>query len=349
MQFKDIVGQRDVINRLTEIIDSGRVSHAQMIVGSAAAGSMAIAWAYLQYLNCTDRHHHDSGDLRADSCGQCPSCKKISQLVHPDLFFYFPHDISLDGKSTDCGSSMLQPQFRQFLKDRAGMGSLEEWHTTMGLEKKNTEIRAHDARYMIRSLELKPYEGGWRMAVVWMPERLGTAAANELLKTLEEPQPRTLLLLVGEHFDELLPTIRSRVQTVRLHHVEQPIPDDQRQAMGQTLVGWLRMLFKLKMKELSKQVDEMDAMNREQKQQFLRFAQGVVQRCLEQNITGQSAPIGTGDAKFDASFPAMVTPNNAEALLQALDDAIFAIGRNANGKITLMQTSFRLSKALKKR
>ena len=61
MQFKDIVGQEVLANRLTEIIDSGRVSHAQMFLGPTSSGSLALAVAYAQYLNCENRQHHPEG------------------------------------------------------------------------------------------------------------------------------------------------------------------------------------------------------------------------------------------------------------------------------------------------
>ncbi len=349
MQFKDIVGQRDVINRLTEIIDSGRVSHAQMLLGATEDGSLQVALAYLQYLCCEHRVHHDGGELRADSCGECPSCKKIASMMHPDLHFYFPtattSQVTSSPKSDDFGA-----EFREFIAEHHALGTLDEWYTHLGIDNKQGLVREADAAAIVQALGMKSYEGGWKMVVVWMPEKMNPAAANELLKTLEEPSEKSVILLVGESDERLLPTIRSRVQTVRLR-----VEDGGRrkengsEQYAPLLVEWLRMLFKLKMKELGAQVDKMATMGREQQKQFLAYALDVMRDCFLKSAAGMECSLNSGDQKFDAMFPTMVTVNNIEMIEKALDEAIMAVERNANAKIALMQLSFSMSKALKKR
>lgn len=350
MQFKDIAGQRDVINRLTEIIDSGRVSHAQLFLGATAEGSLQLALAYLQYLCCEHRQHHDGGDLRADSCGECPSCKKLSQLMHPDLHLIFPNAATSKVSSSNIWSGEFMTEFREFLLQNNALGTLDDWYATLGTENKQGMIREQDAAHIVSDLALKSYEGGWKMMVIWMAEKMNTAAANELLKTLEEPTPNTLLLLVAESDERLLPTIRSRVQTVRLRVESGERKVENQAEFAQILVEWLRLLFNLKkMKELSAQVDRMAAMNREQQKQFLGYALGVMRDCFLHGAAGLPVEIGSGDQKFDAMFPQMVTANNIELINTALNEALFALERNANAKIALMQLSFSMSMALKKR
>ncbi len=348
MQFKDIVGQRDVINRLTEIIDSGRVSHAQMILGPAEDGSLQLALAYLQYLCCTGRRHYEGGELRADSCGTCPSCKKIGQLMHPDLHLFFPNATTTRVKK-DPSCADFQQEFRDFVAGSRGLGTLDDWYGTLGIENKQGVINVRDAAAVISSLSLKSYEGGWKMVVIWMAEKMNMQAANELLKTLEEPTPGTVILLVAESDERLLQTIRSRVQTVRL----QPTGSSREAALAEQfaplLVGWLRLLFKLKMKELGAHVDTLSAMGREQQKLFLQYALGVMRGCFLSTAAGLAYTIGSGDAKFDAMFPQMITSNNIETIERSFSDAVMAIERNANPKITLMELSFRMSKALKKK
>ena len=351
MQFKDIVGQRDVINRLTEIIDSGRISHAQLILGSEADGSMQTALAYMQYLCCTNRQHYHDGDLRADSCGECPSCKKISQLVHPDLHLLFPNATTGSVKSNP-SCAEFQQEFRQFLIENKALGSLEDWYAFLGIDNKQGRIRKLDAEHIVEVLNMKPYEGGWRMLVVWKPALMNEGqgeAANQLLKTLEEPLPNTLILLVGSPDEELLPTIQSRVQTVSLKSEGGRRRTEDNEEFAPLLGGWLRLLFKLKMKELSAQVDKMAGMGREQQKQFLGYALDIMRDCFLHGAAGLPVNIGSGDQKFDAMFPSMITVNNIELIENALNEALFAIGRNANGKIALMQLSFNMSKALKKK
>ena len=345
MQFKDIVGQRDVINRLTEIIDSGRISHAQLLLGDERDGSLQLAWAYMQYLCCRSRVHQEQGDLRADSCGECPECKKISRLMHPDLHFVFPNP---PNGSPSVSSDDYMAEFHSFLLERQALGTLDDFNRYLDRDIKTTMIRESDAANVVRTLGMKPYEGGWRMLVIWRPSKMNKEAANELLKTLEEPLPQTLILLVDDSTEELLPTIVSRVQVVRLRSEagERRVENAE---FGPLLVDWLRMLFKLKMKELSGQVEKMAALGREEQKQFLQYALGVMRDCFLKSAAGLPCSLGSGDEKFDAMFPNMVTVNNIELINDALNDALFAIGRNAYGKIAFMELSFRISKALKKR
>lgn len=342
MQFKDIVGQQDIADRLAAAIDSGRVSHAQMLLGDLSV-AMPMALAYLQYLCCTDRRHVDG---HADSCGQCPNCKKINQLQHPDLHLIFPNPPN-GSASVSCAD--YQTQYRDFLLDRRASGSLEEWHAFVGTDVKTSMIRERDAAHIVETLSLKPYEGGWRMLVIWKPTSMNAAAANELLKTLEEPMPQTLIMLVDDSAEGLLATIRSRVQTVKLNPVAAIRNPEDSALFAPLIVGWLRLLFKLKMKDLAAQVDKMAALNRQQQKQLLAYASSLMRDCFLASAAGLPCTLGSGDEKFDAQFPKMVTVNNIEAIEGAFDEAMFAIERNANAKISLMELSFRMSKALKKR
>lgn len=340
MQFKDIVGQRDTIQRLTSIIDSGRVSHAQMLLGEAEV-TMPLAWAYLQYLCCENRHD-------GDSCGECPSCKKIASLMHPDLHFIFPTATTSRVKEKPW-SGEFQGDFRDFMLQTQGRGNIDDWYESLGIENKQGLIRELDADSVVSALSLKAYEGGWRMMVVWMAEKMNESFANKLLKTLEEPLPGTLIMLLCESDERLLPTIRSRVQTIKVKGERLKVKGEADAMFAEMLVGWLRMLFKLKMKELSAQVDKMAGLNREQLKLFLQYALKVMRDCFLNSAAGVECHLGSGDEKFDAQFPKMITVNNIELIEEALNDAIFAVERNAYAKIALMELSFRMSKALKKR
>lgn len=336
-----------MINRLTATVDSGRVSHAQRIVGDEREGSLQLALAYLQYLCCTDRRHHEGGDLRADSCGQCPSCRKIASLQHPDLGFVFP---SPANGSPSVSADDYQAEFRDFVLATGARGTLDEFNQSLKGSVSTSMIRATDSANIVRRLAMKSYEGGWRMMLIWHAARMNPTAANELLKTLEEPLPGTIILMVDGGDRQLLPTIESRVQTVRL------APRDTAADMpglaaqyAPMLVDWLRLLFKLKMKELSAQVDKMAALDRQQLAQMLAYAQEVMRECFLHTAAGVPVTIGSGDDRFDSLFPGMITANNIELVCDALNDAQHAIERNAYAKLALMELSFSMSKALKKR
>lgn len=351
MQFKDIEGQFVLANRLTEIIDAGRVSHAQMFLGPTASGSLALAIAYAQYLNCEHRQHYPEGsELRADSCGHCPSCLKYEQLMHTDLHFVFPSATTASVTSKPC-SDDFQEEFREFMNEHRQRGTEDEWYGCLGIENKQGMIRERDADNIVKALGLKAYEGGYKVLVIWMAERMNLDAANKLLKTLEEPTDRTLILLVAESRDRMLSTILSRVQQLVVPDLGGRLSAERQEAFARMFVSWMRLLFKLNMQPLSVWVDQTAALGRETQKQFLLYAESALRACFLQTAGGirLEQDLQFGDEKFDASFPAMITPNNIEQMTQTLNNALYAIERNANAKITFMQLSFTMSKLIKKR
>lgn len=350
MQFKDIEGQQILANRLTEIIDSGRISHAQLFLGPTASGSLALAIAYAQYLGCENRQHFPEGSvLRADSCGQCPSCRKYAELVHPDLHLVFPTTTTATVTSKPCADD-FQEEFRSFMEEFGQRGTEDDWYERLGVENKQGMIRERDADNIIRTLGLKSYEGGYKVLVVWMAERMNVVTANTLLKTLEEPEGRTLLMLVAESRDRLLSTIVSRVQQVVVPDLGVSMSDARRAEFSALFVQWMRLLFKLNMKPLSDWVDKIAAAGRETQKLFLQYVQESLRACFLKTAAGISlrSELEFGDPKFDQAFPAMIAPRNIEQMNEALNEAMYAIERNANAKIAFMQLSFRMSRFLRK-
>ncbi|MBQ9474026.1 MAG: DNA polymerase III subunit delta [Bacteroidales bacterium] len=389
MQFKDIIGQRFLINQLTEIIDSGRVSHAQLFLGKNGYGSLALAIAYAQYLSCSNRQHYAEGDLRADSCGECPNCRKFAELAHPDLHLYFP-TANVGNSADKVTSNTFYPDFVKYLAECRHYPTPEGWMSYIGAEAKKGSINVNDAAEFIRLLSLKPYEAGYKMFVIWMAEFMkedANGAAQRLLKAIEEPPENTLILLVAESGERIPATILSRVQAIRVGRID-PLSlgnalrqccgqasdsdieravdasegsytaaveslfsnETQRQCQG-LFVEWMRMLARLNMKQLAAWVETVCELGREQQRQFLLYAQDALRACYLRSAAGYTVPGGLdfGDERFTAAFPAMVTTRNIEAFDKAFSDAIYAIDRNAYGKITFMQLSFTVSSLLRKR
>lgn len=357
MKFEDIKGQYVLANRLTEIIDSGRVGHAQLFEGKNEDGALAMALAYIQYLNCQNKKHYQDGEhqgLRADSCGECPSCKKFEQLMHTDLHFVFPNANTPKVKGS-VSSEDFQEEFRDYVLATAARGTMSGWFEHLGIENKQGMIRERDADNLTKALSLCSYEGGYRIVVMWMAELMNSTAANKLLKTLEEPSDMTLLLLVAERSEGMLDTILSRVQRV----VVKPETDDSARSLAanaqactaeerKLFVDWLRMLFKLKMNTLSEHVDRLSVMGRERQKIFLGYALEVMRGCFLNSVAGLPVKLESGDEKFDAAFPRMIGTGNIEMIEQSLEEAMYAIERNANPKITFMKLSFNMSRGLKR-
>jgi DNA polymerase-3 subunit delta' len=205
--FKDVIGQSVIKRRLTRAVNENRVSHAQLFLGKEGSGNLAIALAYAQYVMC--QH-----PVAADACGTCSSCIKVQKLVHPDLHFAFP----VNGEK-DPVSDMFIGQWRQALRSNPYITE-QEWYQAINLESKQGTIRVAEAEKITQKLVLKSFEGGYKILLIWLPERMRTEAANKLLKLIEEPPAKTLFLLVVENESLLLKTIRSRTQLVNLPPVD---------------------------------------------------------------------------------------------------------------------------------
>lgn len=206
MLFKDIVGQESTKQQLRQAVREGRIPHAQLFAGIAGIGKLQLALAYAQYLNCPHR-------TEEDSCGTCPTCLQFQHLQHPDLHFVFP----IVGSDEVC-NSFLEP-WRQILLTKHYF-DLNEWHEALGVETKQSMIYEKESGEILRKLSLKAYGDGYKVMIIWQPEKMNATTANKLLKILEEPAEKTVFLLVSEHPEQLLSTIRSRVQTVQIPRLE---------------------------------------------------------------------------------------------------------------------------------
>lgn len=200
MYFKDIIAPEDTKALLHQMYQSNRVAHALFFAGPCGYGGLPLAIAYARMLLS------DKKDLSADL--------KIDKLQHPDLHFIFPNASTEKIKRATMSVDFLH-QWREFLH-KYPYGNLFNWLEYIEIENKQVKIGAEEAQYIIKSLQIKSYEGGYKILIMWMPERLHPAAANKLLKILEEPPKKTIFLLVGEQEESLLPTLRSRMQIIRL-------------------------------------------------------------------------------------------------------------------------------------
>ncbi|WP_088339976.1 DNA polymerase III subunit [Robiginitalea sediminis] len=209
MRFSDILGLSHLKSHLTSSADAGRIPHAQLFVGPEGCGTLPMAIAYARYLLCGP----DAG--AADCHTKCDS------LMHPDLHFAFPVSNSDTVKSHAVSDNYLG-QWRTFLKSQP-YGNLFDWYRTIGIEKKQGQIGVDEAQDISRKLSLKSYEGGYKVLIIWMAERMNTPAANKLLKLVEEPPSRTVLIMVAEDEEQLLQTIRSRCQVLHFPRLPEAV------------------------------------------------------------------------------------------------------------------------------
>lgn len=204
MRFCEIIGQNAVKMQLCQAVQEGRIAHAQLFTGISGVGKLPLALAYAQYIACPNR-------TDTDSCGVCPSCLQYQKLQHPDLHFVFP---IVKGDAGDVCDDFVE-QFRNLILENTYF-DIEDLYRALDVETKQGMIYDKESSEILRKLSLKSFAGGYKTMVIWQPEKMNASCANKLLKLLEEPPQKTLFLLVSEHPDQLLATIISRVQEVRV-------------------------------------------------------------------------------------------------------------------------------------
>ncbi len=220
MQFSNVIGQGDVINQISKMIDQNRVPHALLFTEKEGFGALTIVLAAIQYLFCKNK-------ISGDSCGVCPSCVKISKLSHPDFHFSFPTNIStLVGKKDKKDEvDTFYPLWRKIVEKNPYFAE-QELYNALGLENRLGTIAVLDANSIIRKLSLSSYEGGAKVMLIMFPERMNTETANKLLKSLEEPMPDTYYFLISHNPDKIITTILSRCRRVELPPIDRDILRD---------------------------------------------------------------------------------------------------------------------------
>ena len=205
MQFKQIIGQESVKSKLLTSARENRVAHTQLFLGPEGTGSVALAIAFAQFINCKNR-------TETDSCGTCPSCIKYEKFSHPDLHFFFPTTTN-DAVKKDPKSELFLNDWRAYLTSEKGYPTQNGWYDYIGVGNKQGTIYVRDASDLVHQISLKSYEAEYKVFIIWMTERLHESASNKLLKTFEEPPDKTLIILTAERYELILPTVRSRARS----------------------------------------------------------------------------------------------------------------------------------------
>ena len=203
MLFNEILGQEHLKNHLTQSVDKGRIPHAQLFVGQEGSGTLPMAIAYAQYILCNNTNGENAGGNNACNL-------KFNNLSHPDLHFAFPVTTTDKVKSKPVSNFFLE-EWRQLLNQQPYC-NLFDWYKTLGVDNKQGQIGVDEAQEIVKSLSLKSYEGGYKVMLIWMAEKMNIACANKLLKLIEEPPNKTIFILISEDEEQIISTIRSRCQ-----------------------------------------------------------------------------------------------------------------------------------------
>lgn len=389
MQFRDIIGQETVKHQLADLIQQNRLSHALLFLGKEGSGALALAMAFAQYITCEkvlgkqeaapagpslfgDPEPAPAKGPVWDSCGVCPSCVKASQMIHPDIHYSYPVIAKKSGEkpiSTDFAS-----EWREFIKQWP-YGNNYDWLQFIGAENKQGNITAAECNDIIRKLNLKSYEGHYKILILWMPEYLDKEG-NKLLKLIEEPPADTLFMLVAENESQILPTILSRCQLVKIPQLttesvaealvqKNGLSQEQatqvaaisegnyREAQAllqhaeedwESLVReWLNAILKNGPIAQVKWVDEVAKMGREKQKQFLRYFNHLLEQAIRVRLVGEdNFVMAANELDFANRMNKIMDVAQQQAIVEELDRAAYYIERNANAKMLFMALTIKL-------
>lgn len=377
MQFKNVIGQSAVKQRLIASVRDNHVSHAQLFLGPAGSGKLPLALAYAQYILCPNRSE-------TDSCGTCPTCQKMQKLVHPDLHFVVPTATTKKIKSNP-ESDLFMEEWREYVIQNEGYVDTSSWYSFLDVENKQGYMSVRDAASLLRKLNMKAYEGEYKIAIIWMAEKMRVETANKLLKLLEEPPEKTVFLLIAEDAEELLATIKSRTALVKIPALDSATIEtalqqrygcDPQQAHDAAMISegdwlrarqsfkdfedhkfffttfqqWMRLCFRAAYSELIDFSANIKTLGREKQKELLDYGLCIVRNSLLfNNNLAEIVMLPDDEKTFNSKFAPFVNPANLAQIAELFDEAIRHIERNGNAQLVFTDTSFKMVGLLKKK
>jgi len=369
MQFKEIIGQETIKHQLIQTVLENRVSHAQLFLSSEGSGALPLAIAYAQYINCQNR-------TSTDSCGQCSSCRKYEKYIHPDLHFSYPFFASKDVK---IAVDVLEEWRNMLLEDP--YFDLDIWRAKLNAENKQANIPIAEAHDIIKKLSYKAFEAETKVLIMWLPEFLDREG-NALLKIIEEPPANTLFILVANNQEQILSTILSRTQIIKIPKlidadIENYLIDKSQLSEIQAkefsfladgnliaakallqdtpnnnagyFAEWLRMGFGNKVPAMIAFTDTAASWGRENQKNFLKYGINFLREC-SLLLSGADDLVKLPHQTLEVAKKLTTHVLNlamVEALINELEKAHYHIERNANPKILFLDVSLQLVKIIK--
>ena len=381
MNWEEVIGQGEMKHRLMQLVEENRVPHALLFCGPAGIGKMALALAFGSYLISGERATASDGDslMMAPENPQVAKNKAmLREWTHPDLHFSFP-TIKLPSMSGD-----HQPVSDDFAKPWLSMlregpyFSIEQWMKEMGAANQQAIITGAESDELARKLSLKSSQGGYKVAIIWLPERMNQTSANKLLKLLEEPPQQTVFIMVSEHPEQLLETIRSRTQRIDVKRIDTPsiekaliekrgIDADAARRIARVANGsWqqaldaldagnenrefldmfimlMRLAYKRNVKDMKKWSENAASYGREKQRRMLDYFMHLVRENFMFNFRNPELNYMTQEEEqFAKNFARFINEANVIPINELLARAQRDIGQNANAKVVFFDMSLKL-------
>lgn len=367
MFFKDIIGQEEAKRRLIKEAKEGKIAHARLFCGPEGIGKLPLAIAFARYLSCQNPGEDDA-------CGTCPNCIKYNKLAHPDLHFVFP---VIKKKNKDTVSDDYIAEWRAFVGQNPYF-NLNMWLEEMGAENQQAQIFVKESDDIVRKLSLKSSQGGYKIMIIWLPEKMNTECSNKLLKLLEEPPTQTIFLLVSENPDMLLATIQSRTQRFSLYGIEEDkIANKLQEQYGiqerdaqdiahcsegnflkaletihlneenklffDLFVSLMRLSYQRKIREMKQWSETLAAMGRERQKHFLTYCQRMIRENFIYNFRHPGLTyLNQDEQNFSSRFAPFVNEWNVFGIMNELSEAQRHIEQNVNARMVFFDFSLKM-------
>lgn len=373
MRFKDVIGQDEIKSRLVQAYKDNRVSHSYLFYGAPGVGKMALAIAFAQYLSCENKED-------GDSCGHCPSCLKYEKLVHPDLHFVFPYITSSNSQNkavSDTYIDLWRP-----MVNNSPYFSYRDWTNNLQSENKQCQIYAAESAEIIKKVSLKTYESDYKVMIIWLPEKMNTECANKILKVLEEPPHNTVFLLVSNNREDILPTIQSRTQPVKVLGIadeplkqalvekfgiseseaadvvkisngsfleaRQQIEQDEENAFNfDNFKSLMRICYKYDVVSTFDFAKSISKLSRERQKSFINYCLIMVRENFVRNVNTDVAYLTKEEEEFSVNFSRCINERNIDSYITILNDTYYQIERNGNSEIIFTDTAFNIMKIIR--
>lgn len=376
MTFQEVIGQEDAKERLRMLVQENRVPHAMLFCGPQGCGKMALAMAFASYLLCANKEN-------GDSCGHCPQCAMTRKWSHPDLHFTYPV-IKAAGTSSDYKpvSDDFAREWHRLL-DESPYFTIDHWLREIGAANQQAIITVRESDEISRKLSLKSSQGGYKVSLIWLPERMNEASANKLLKLIEEPPSQTVFLLVSEEPVLLLETIRSRTQRFDMRAIDTPaieqsliklrgIAEEQAHRIARVADGswtkaldllsaeneergFLEMFIKMNRQSFERNIrgmrnwsDDAYELGRERQRRMLKYFLRMIRESFMYNFRIPELNYMTEEEEnFVRRFAPYVNETNIIEMSDLMAEGIRDIGQNANARIVFFDTALRMTRLLR--
>lgn len=374
--FSDVIGQETVKNRLRQEVSEGRIPHAQLFLGPPGVGKLPLALAYARYICCPHR-------TETDACGTCPSCVKWDKLVHPDVHFAFPIINKAKSPAVSVCNDYL-PDWRQQLIAQPYF-YLSHWSLQMEGENKQPLILAKESDEIMRKLNLKSSEGGYKITIIWLAEKMNEACANKLLKLLEEPPEKTIFLLIAEQTETMLTTILSRTQRINIPRIqENEIAlalqtnygvelqeskaiahmangdyvkaletihlNEENELFFEQFVSLMRLAYQRKIREMKQWSEAVAAMGRERQKNFLDYCQRMTRENFIYNLhRPEMSYLTKQEQNFAVRFAPFINEKNVIGIMDELSEAQIHVEQNVNAKMVWFDFALKMIVLIKQR